>query len=146
LALTAKPAAQSPDLDLKLSLLDVTGGTVAADNPTSQAGNPSRDVATGMNAAVSRTVTDDWYFVAVEGVGNGTASKGYDGYASIGAYTLSASGDCQSSRPELPSAPQTVQASAAGSSATVAWSAPASTGASSITSYVVTRDGAAPVT
>jgi hypothetical protein len=146
LTLAAKPAVQSPDLDLKLSLLDVTGGTVATDNPTSRAGTPSRDVAAGMDAAVSRTVTDDWYFVAVEGVGNGTASKGYDGYASIGAYTLSISGNCQSSRPELPSAPQTVQASAAGSSATVAWSAPASTGASSITSYVVTRDDAAPVT
>ena len=146
LALAAKPAPQSPDLDLKLSLLDVTGGTVATDNPTSRAGTPSRDLATGMAAAVSHTVTDDWYFVAVEGVGNGTASKGYDGYASIGAYTLSISGNCQSTRPELPSAPQTVQASAAGSSATVAWSAPASPGASSITSYVVTRDGAAPVT
>ncbi|HET7195171.1 MAG TPA: fibronectin type III domain-containing protein [Nocardioides sp.] len=146
LTLAAKPVAQSPDLDLKLSLLDVTGGTVATDNPTSRAGTPSRDVAAGMDAAVSRTVTDDWYFVAVEGVGNGTASKGYDGYASIGAYSLSIRGTCQSSRPELPSAPQTVQASAAGSSATVAWSAPASTGASSITSYVVTRDGSAPVT
>ena len=146
LTLAAKVAAQSPDLDVRLSLLDVTGASVAVDNPTSQAGNPSRDVATGMNASVSRTVTDDWYFVAVEGVGNGTASKGYDGYASIGAYNLSVSGSCQSSRPELPSAPQTVQASAAGSSATVAWSAPASSGSSSITNYVVTRNNAAPAT
>jgi hypothetical protein len=146
LTLAARPAAQSPDLDLRLSLLDVTGAVMATNNPTSQAGTPSRDVATGMNAAVSRTVTSGWHFVAVEGVGNGTAGKGYTGYASIGAYTLSISGNCQSNGPELPSAPQTVEASAAGSSATVAWSAPASTGNSSITSYVVTRDDAAPVT
>ncbi len=112
----------------------------------SKAGTPSRDVATGMDATVSATVAEDWYFVAVEGVGNGSPSNGYDGYASVGAYTLSVNGSCQSDTSNLPSAPQTVQASTDGSSATVAWSAPASTGSSSITNYVVTRDDAAPVT
>lgn len=146
LALAADPASQSPNLDLKLSLLGVTGGPVAVDNPTSRAGNPSRDVANGMDATVAETVPDDWYFVAVEGVGNGSPSKGYDGYASVGAYTISVNGNCQIDTSNLPSAPQTVQASTDGSSATVEWSAPASTGASSITNYVVTRDNAAPVT
>ena len=146
LTLAADPAAQSPNLDLKLSLLDVTGGPVAFDNPVSKPGTPSRDVAIGMDATVSRTVGEDWYFVAVEGVGNGSPSKGYDGYASVGAYTLSVTGSCQNNRSDLPSAPQTVQASTDGSSATVAWSAPASTGTSSITNYVVTREGAASVT
>jgi hypothetical protein len=146
LALAADPARQSPNLDLKLSLLGVTGGAVAVDNPSSQAGSPSRDVATGMGAAVSETLAEDWYFVAVEGVGNGSPSKGYDGYASLGAYTLDVVGSCQTPSTSLPSAPQTVQASTDGGSATVSWSAPASTGGSSITNYVVTRDNAAPVT
>jgi len=146
LTLAADPAAQSPDLDLKLSLLGVTGGAVAVDNPTSGAGTPSRDVATGMKAAVSQNVAEDWYFASVEGVGNGSPSKGYDGYASIGAYTLDVVGSCQTPSSSLPSAPESVQASTDGSSATVVWSAPASTGGSTITSYVVTRDHAAPVT
>jgi hypothetical protein len=55
-------------------------------------------------------------------------------------------GSCQNNSSELPSAPQTVQASTDGSSATVAWSPPASAGTGSITNYVVTRVGAAPVT
>ncbi len=146
LALTADPAAQSPNLDLKLSLFGVTDGSVAVDNPLSRAGTPSRDVATGMGADVSATVAEDWYFVAVEGVGNGSPSNGYNGYASVGAYKLSVNGSCQSDTSNLPSAPQTVQASTAGGSATVAWAAPASTGTSSITNYVVTREDAAPVT
>ena len=146
LTLAADPARQSPNLDLKLSLFGVTAGSVAVDNPASQAGTPSRDVAKGMDATVSETVAEDWYFVAVEGVGNGSSINGYDGYASVGAYTLSVNGNCQSDTSNLPSPPQTVQASTDGSSATVAWSPPASTGGSSITHYVVTRDDAAPVT
>ncbi len=146
MTLAADPAAPSPNLDLKLSLFGVTDGSVAVDNPLSKAGTPSRDVVTGMDATVSATVAEDWYFVAVEGVGNGSPSNGYDGYASVGAYTLSVTGSCQSNSAELPSAPQAVQASTAGSSATVAWAAPASTGTSSITNYVVTREGAATVT
>lgn len=146
LALAADPSAQSPNLDVRLSLLSVTGGALAVDNPASRAGTPSEDVVTGMGATVSRTVSEDWYFVAVEGVGNGSPSKGYDGYASVGAYTLDVAGSCQTPSSSLPSAPQAVQASTDGSSATVVWSAPASTGGSTITNYVVTRDNAAPVT
>ena len=146
LSLAADPAGQSPNLDLKLSLVGVNDGSVAVDNPLSKAGTPSRDVSIGMDANVSATVAEDWYFVSVEGVGNGSPSNGYDGYASVGAYTLSVTGNCQSDTSNLPSPPQTVQASTDGSSATVAWSPPASTGGSAITSYVVTRDGAAPVT
>jgi hypothetical protein len=146
LTLSADPAPNSPNLDLKLSLYGVTGGLVAVDNPASSAGTPSLDVANGLDATVSDTVAEDWYFVAVEGVGNGSPSKGYDGYASVGAYTLSVTGSCQNNSSELPSAPQTVQASTDGSSATVAWSPPASVGTGSITNYVVTRVGAAPVT
>jgi hypothetical protein len=146
MTLVADPAAQSPNLDLKLSLLGVTGGAVTVGNPASRAGTPSRDVADGMDATVSETLAEDWYFAAVEGVGNGSPSKGYDGYASVGAYTLDVTGSCRSDTSNLPSAPQTVQASTDGSSATVEWSAPASTGGSLITNYVVTRDNAAPVT
>ena len=147
LTLAAQPAALSPNLDLRLSLLEVTGGAVVADNPTSRAGTPSWDVATGMAASVSRTVAESWYFVAVEGVGNGSPSRGYDGYASVGAYHLDVSGDCQIPSSDVPSAPQAVQASADGSEATVKWSAPASSGSGgSITQYVVTRGEAAPVT
>jgi hypothetical protein len=145
LTLAANPAPQSPNLDLKLSLLGVTGGAQAVDNPASQAGSPSRDVATGMGASVSKNLVEDWYFVSVEGVGNGSPSSGYDGYASIGAYKLSVNGNCQSDTSSRPSAPKDVRASADGGSATIDWSAPTSTGGTSITGYIVTRDNSAPV-
>ena len=50
----------------------------------------------GIDATVVRDRGRVPYFVAVDGVGNGSPTNGYDGYASVGAYTLCVNGNCQS--------------------------------------------------
>jgi hypothetical protein len=104
MTLSAKPTAVSPDLDLSLSLLDGAGRTVTRINPTSSPGSPARDVANGMGATLSRTLESGPYYVSVQGVGTGKPSRGYDGYASLGAYTLSVSGTCHD-QADVPSEP-----------------------------------------
>jgi hypothetical protein len=143
--LAAEPAALSPNLDLELTLLK-SNGNVASANPPSTAGTPARDVAKGLDATVTQDLTSATYYVAVDGVGNGTSTSGYDGYGSVGGYTLAVDGNCSDGL-GTPSAPQNVTAAAAnGSSVTLQWSAPSSTGSSAITHYVVTRTGTAPAT
>ena len=144
-SLAVEPAALSPNLDLELTLLK-SNGNVASANPPSRAGTPARDKAVGLDANVVLDLTAGTYHVAVDGVGNGTPTAGYDGYGSVGGYALSVDGNCSDGR-TTPSTPQDVTAAAGdGSSVTVRWSAPASPGGSAITHYVVTRTGAAPVT
>jgi Fibronectin type III domain/Metallo-peptidase family M12B Reprolysin-like len=148
LAINAKPAVVSPNLDISLSLLDHAGNAVATVNPGSTTGWPTRDVATGMDANFSKTVKSGTYYVSVEGVGHGKPSTGYDGYASVGAYTLAVSGTCHNEA-EVPSAPQAVEAAVLsddGRSVSLAWDPPASTGTSAISHYVVARSGAESVT
>lgn len=89
-SVAASPAAVSPNLDVSVTLLDRSGAVRARKNPLSAM--VSRDAASGLAAAVTATVTSADYFVLVEGVGNGTALTGYDGYGSVGAYTLEVSG------------------------------------------------------
>ena len=143
-SLAAEPAALSPNLDLELTLLK-SNGNVASANPPSRAGTPARDQALGLDAGVVLDLNAGTNFVAVDGVGNGTPTAGYDGYGSVGGYTLSVNGNCSDGR-ATPSRPQNVTAAAGNGSATVRWSTPASPGASAITHYVVTRTGAEPVT
>jgi hypothetical protein len=145
-SVAAEPAVLSANLDLELTLLKSNGSPAFSANPPSRAGTPARDVAKGLDAAVAPELSQGTYFVAVDGIGNGTPTAGYDGYASVGGYTLSVDGNCSDGRGTA-GAPQNVTAAAAnGSSVTVKWSEPATSGNSPITHYVVTRTGAAPVT
>ena len=83
---SARPAPVSPDLDIRISLLGADGSVVATANPRSS--RVGRDRATGLSAAVGAAVPSGSYYVAVTGVGRGGAVRGYDGYASVGSYTL----------------------------------------------------------
>lgn len=86
----AEPAAYSPDLDIGLTLLDASGSTLATADPTSA--KVSSTVASGMDASIARSVADGSYYVAVDGVGRGTKTDGYDDFGSLGSYTLSVTG------------------------------------------------------
>lgn len=80
------PATTSPNLDLRLELRSTAGALVAGDDPSSAM--VTSDVASGLGASLSTTLAGGDYLVHVTGVGSGTPSNGYSGYASVGRYTL----------------------------------------------------------
>jgi hypothetical protein len=139
----ATGAAPSPDLDLRLELLDAAGATLASVDPASAFLN--RDSASGLAASVSARLTRGAYFARVDGVGNGTGAAGYTDYASVGAYGLAAFG-CGGTIgvPGMPTG-LTVSPSADGRSATMTWSAPDDSGSGPLAGYTVTRTSGAPV-
>jgi hypothetical protein len=146
LSLAASPAATSPDLDIQLALLDTGGAAVASANPASAAS--STDVANGMAASLSPSVATSSYFLRVDGVGNGTGATGYSDYASIGAYTLTISGNCTTVTPPAPvsppSAPQSLTASVRADQleADLHWAAPAVDGGGAVLGYQLVVDNA----
>ncbi|MEY2425486.1 MAG: hypothetical protein QOI61_1058 [Actinomycetota bacterium] len=103
LSFTATPAPKGPNLDIKLELLDGSGGVVAADDPLSAQPNGSNpDYVTGLSASVNASVAAGTYFLRVQGVGAGNpATTGYSGYGSVGAYTVAASGGGGGTTPAL---------------------------------------------
>lgn len=136
----ASPAPLSPNLDIKLDLLDGDGNVLDSDNPASDFGDGS--TAGGMGAEVSLAEgAGRALFARVDGVGNGTVDTGYDDYASIGHYTL----DVTCSGGTTADVPGKVSGLSASSSApttaTATWSAPADDGGSSITGYRVSLVG-----
>ncbi|GCD90970.1 zinc-dependent metalloprotease family protein [Nocardioides sp. LS1] len=92
----ARPAPRSPNLDILLRLLEPDGTVVASANPPSR--EVTRDRATGMGAWLTLRLPPGRYAVSVEGVGHGGALHAYDGYGSVGAYTVRASGCAASLR------------------------------------------------
>ncbi len=87
LSLTASPSAVSPDLDVKLTLLNAAGAVVTTVDPASA--TVTYDSASGLGATLSTVVTAGTYYVLVDGVGFGSASStGYSDYGSVGRYTL----------------------------------------------------------
>jgi alpha-tubulin suppressor-like RCC1 family protein len=79
LVLSATPAALSPNLDLRIELLDASGNMLLVSNP---------DLT--LAADLSRTLTAGVYYVRVQGTGRGSVSgDGYSAYGSIGHYGLS---------------------------------------------------------
>jgi hypothetical protein len=86
LSLYASPAPVSPDLDIRLSLRNALG-EVVYDDPTSAL--VTTDTATGLDAALTRTLAPGTWYVVVDGVGAlAPATTGYSDYGSLGAYTL----------------------------------------------------------
>ena len=80
-------------VDLSLELLDADGLTVASSAPTSGWTGSVNPVSTGMNAALEVPAGPGRYYLRVDGVGNGSpASRGWSDYASIGQYSLTATG------------------------------------------------------
>ena len=137
---TASPAPVSPNLDIKLELLNASNQVLDSDNPRS--GKSDAFTATGMGARVAISDADGHsLFVRVDGVGNGTPDDDYDDYGSIGRYTLDVT--CSGgTTADVPGQVTGLSASSsAPTSATVTWSAPADDGGSSITGYRVTLAG-----
>lgn len=137
--ITATPAAVSPDLDVKLTVLTSSGAVVAtADTPSSGV----NDTITGLDASLTRTLAPGEYRLRVSGTGAGSVLRGgYSAYGSAGTFRVTTS-SC-SATPSLPSAPgvtATVQPAVHG--ATVSWTAPANVGGSAVINYVVTRSDA----
>ena len=126
-AVTASAAPVSPNLDIRLDLLDSAGTVLDTDDPASDFGDGS--TAGGM------------LFARVDGVGTGSVDTGYDDYASLGRYTL----DVTCSGGTTADVPGQVSGLSASSSApttaTATWSAPADDGGSSVTGYRVSLVG-----
>ncbi|MDP3967436.1 MAG: fibronectin type III domain-containing protein [Nocardioides sp.] len=137
------PAAVAPNLDVRATLHDADGTQRAVAAPPSGLGDGI--TASGLGASLTVPTDGDQWVVRVEGAGDGTwATQGYDDYASLGAYTISAPG-CDGEVAEgVPSAPGDVAAGSAQTDAlTLSWSAPATEGGTPVTAYVVTRSGSA---
>ncbi len=80
-------------LDLSLLLTDAQGHSVASNSPPSGHTSDYWPVSTGMNAAISTTLGAGRFYLTVDGVGNGDATKtGFSDYASLGRYALAVSG------------------------------------------------------
>jgi hypothetical protein len=81
LSATANPATVSPNLDIKLELLNSAGVVMATGNPVD-----------ALPASLSSNLAAGTYFLRVTGTGKGNVlTNGYSSYGSIGAYTLTGS-------------------------------------------------------
>ena len=90
IAARADPAPVSPNLDIRLRLLDAAGGELAASDPP-VFGGKHHEVATGLNAGLAELLEPGTYYLEVDGVGYGDPmTNGYEDYGSLGAYTLAA--------------------------------------------------------
>jgi hypothetical protein len=126
------------NLDLRLRLLDATGSQVASADPASAWVSPLQ--ASGLDAAITRTLAPGRYYAEVDGVGRGTWSSGYDDYGSLGAYRVEVTGDC--STEGVPGAPTALATGVVtADSIGLTWAAPDDPGTSAITEYVLTRSG-----
>jgi reprolysin-like metallo-peptidase family M12B len=89
LTVTALPAAYAANLDIRLVVRDADGAEIASVDPP--VARVSDEEATGLDARFAQDLAAGTYTLSVEGVGFGDpSSNGYTGYASIGAYTLTA--------------------------------------------------------
>lgn len=83
----------APNLDPQLRLFSSSSNLLVTSNPLVPTGPVWGVITQGMDAAIKRTLTAGTYYVAIEGVGQGSLSDGtgYSDYASVGTYTLSIS-------------------------------------------------------
>ena len=84
--ISATPFTNSPDLDIRLRLHNAGHATLATGNPVS--GQASYDVATGLDATVTKSLPAGTYFLQVDGVGALTPTTGYSDYGSLGRFTV----------------------------------------------------------
>ncbi len=147
LTASVSPAALGADLDSRLRLLDSSGAVLAVSSPATVRGGTGSPVVTGLGAALSLSLGAGTYYLEVDGVGLDDATRGYSDYGSVGRYGLAVSG-CDAAGTTSPSAPVVVAADpdANAHGLRLVWDAPAASGGSPVTSYVVTVNGASPVT
>jgi hypothetical protein len=94
-AVTVSPQSYSPDVDLRVRILDEFGSTVATINPA--VARVSNSVASGLGATWSVTLPAGpaTYTALVDGVGSGdpATAGNYSDYASLGRYLISLTTD-----------------------------------------------------
>ncbi len=84
---TITPAPVGPNLDIKLELLNASGVVVATANPA--AAQQSTDVATGLMASITKTLSAGKKYMRIQGIGAANAvANGYSGYGSVGQYKI----------------------------------------------------------
>ncbi len=76
MSFNATPATPDANLDIALSLYNGSGNLISSSNPA------------GLGSSLTYTVPAGTYYLAVDGVGVGTADTGYTDYASIGQFGL----------------------------------------------------------
>ncbi len=78
LSVNAAVAADGPNLDVSIRVVDASGGEVASADPA------------GLAASVDTNLSSGTYAIVIDGVGAGSpGSTGYSDYGSLGAYSLS---------------------------------------------------------
>ena len=85
-SITVKPFGNKPNLDVRLRLHTAGLVPVASSNPLS--GEASFDLATGLNAKITRSLGAGTYYLTVDGVGTLTPATGYSDYGSLGTYSI----------------------------------------------------------
>lgn len=80
ISFNATPAALSPNLGLQFALYDGLGNLVTSASPT-----------TTLGAALSATVAQGTYYLAVDGVGTGDPLTAYNDYGSLGQFRVTGS-------------------------------------------------------
>jgi PKD repeat protein len=76
---SALPAVPSPNLDIQLAIYNGAGALVTHSNPA------------GMAGALSATLAEGTYYLALDGVGTGDSTTAYNDYGSLGEYSLTGS-------------------------------------------------------
>lgn len=135
---SASPAPMSPNLDIRLELLDESGNVLQADNPPTS--YERGDLIFGLDAGIQAVLPHGEYYARVDGVRFADPSTtGYSDYGSLGAYTITATG-CDD-EPSTPARPEAVTATSApdGRSITLTWEAPDDDGGAPVEAYVLTK-------
>ena len=130
---TTKGASPSPNLNIRLSLLNAQGSVQHVSDPPVEF--LSWDVASGLDGHLAVNGSGTTTYVQVEGAGHNGPDGGFSKYGSVGAYTITSTG-C--GRPTAP-ASLTVDPAINGRSATLKWDAPENHGDSPTNRYILTR-------
>ncbi|KRF19779.1 hypothetical protein ASG90_20335 [Nocardioides sp. Soil797] len=93
LKVRARNASQSPNLDIRLTLVNKAGKVIARRNPRSAASGTAR----GLDASYAGKTRAGVYFARVDGVGaRDPKTTGYSDYASLGNYRITLGSRCGS--------------------------------------------------
>lgn len=83
---TAAAFENSPNLDVRLRLMNAGSAVLGVSNPTS--GEASADVATGLGGSLTRNLAAGTYYAEIDGTGVFNSATGYSDYGSLGRFTL----------------------------------------------------------
>lgn len=95
LVITPKVASVSPDLRMRIKVLNSSGTTLGTYDATGTVGN----MAPGL---ITLRLTEGVHYISVEGISSGTGvTEGYSEYASVGIYSLTASWVAPGNKPPV---------------------------------------------